>query len=85
MARIPAIADVAATVTDGTLSANQAAVRAAGMNLGDRAERTRRGQALDIELFTELTGDCNTLHYDAAGGPQPLGGIIVKGGARPAR
>jgi acyl dehydratase len=43
----------------------EAAVRAAGMNVGDCAERTRRGEARDIELFTERTGDCNTLHYDA--------------------
>ena len=37
--------------------------------------------ARDIELFTELTGDRNPLHYDeqAAAGTR-FGGIIVQGG-----
>jgi acyl dehydratase len=48
---------------------------------GDRASRTRRVQARDIELFTELTGDRNPLHYDEeAAKKSRFGGIIVQGG-----
>jgi acyl dehydratase len=37
--------------------------------------------AHDIELFTELTGDRNPLHYDqAAAARSRFGGIIVQGG-----
>lgn len=43
--------------------------------------RTRRVEQRDIELFTEMTGDRNPLHYDAelAAGTR-FGGIIVQGG-----
>ena len=35
----------------------------------------------DIELFTELTGDRNPLHYDeGAAGRSRFGGLIVQGG-----
>ena len=35
----------------------------------------------DIELFTELTGDRNPLHYDAAAASASrFGGVIVQGG-----
>ncbi len=48
---------------------------------GDRATRTRTITARDIELFTELTGDSNPLHYDAdAAAASRFGGIIVQGG-----
>lgn len=49
--------------------------------VGDTARRSRTVTARDIELFTELTGDRNPLHYDeerAAAGR--FGGIIVQGG-----
>jgi acyl dehydratase len=49
--------------------------------VGDRASRTRTVQARDIELFTELTGDRNPLHYDErAAASSRFGGIIVQGG-----
>jgi acyl dehydratase len=49
--------------------------------VGDTASRTRKIRARDIELFTELTGDRNPLHYDdAAAGRSRFGGIIVQGG-----
>ena len=32
--------------------------------MGDVARRSRRVTERDIELFTELTGDRNPLHYD---------------------
>ncbi len=48
---------------------------------GDRASRTRTVSARDIELFTELTGDRNPLHYDSsAAAASRFGGIIVQGG-----
>jgi acyl dehydratase len=35
----------------------------------------------DIELFSEITGDMNPLHYDAAlAAGTPFGGLIVQGG-----
>jgi acyl dehydratase len=49
--------------------------------VGRRAARTRTVSARDIELFTELTGDRNPLHYDAAAAASSrFGGIIVQGG-----
>ena len=49
--------------------------------VGDTARRTRTIRRDDIELFTELTGDRNPLHYDeAAAARTRFGGIIVQGG-----
>lgn len=49
--------------------------------VGQHAERTRRVSRRDIELFTEITGDHNPLHYDeAAAAASPFGEIIVQGG-----
>ena len=49
--------------------------------VGATATRTRTVQERDIELFTELTGDRNPLHYDAkAAEASRFGGIIVQGG-----
>ena len=49
--------------------------------VGDVARRSRRVSGRDIELFTELTGDRNPLHYDeAAASASRFGGLIVQGG-----
>jgi acyl dehydratase len=49
--------------------------------VGQRAQRTRKVTARDIQLFTELTGDRNPLHYDETlAGRSRFGGIIVQGG-----
>jgi acyl dehydratase len=49
--------------------------------VGERASRTRLVTPRDIELFTELTGDRNPLHYDEeAAAASRFGGIIVQGG-----
>ena len=51
------------------------------MNVGDTASRTRTVSERDIELFTEITGDRNPLHYDAdAAERSRFGGLIVQGG-----
>jgi acyl dehydratase len=51
------------------------------VRVGDTARRSREITARDIELFTELTGDRNPLHYDASrAGSSRFGGIIVQGG-----
>jgi acyl dehydratase len=49
--------------------------------VGERAARTRTVRERDIELFTELTGDRNPLHYDQkAATASRFRGIIVQGG-----
>ena len=49
--------------------------------VGQTARRSRTVSPRDIELFTELTGDRNPLHYDSeAAGRSRFGGIIVQGG-----
>ena len=51
------------------------------MKVGDSSRRSRRISERDIELFTELTGDRNPLHYDeAAAGRSRFGRLIVQGG-----
>jgi acyl dehydratase len=48
---------------------------------GQRASRTRTVTQRDIELFTEMTGDRNPLHYDESiAAMTRFGGIIVQGG-----
>jgi acyl dehydratase len=51
------------------------------MHVGQTARRTRQVTNRDIELFTELTGDRNPLHYDEVAANQSrFAGIIVQGG-----
>lgn len=48
---------------------------------GQTARRSRKVTARDIELFTEISGDRNPLHYDeAAARATRFGGIVVQGG-----
>ena len=49
--------------------------------VGQKAERSRRVTSRDIELFTEISGDRNPIHYDEAlARATPFGGIVVQGG-----
>lgn len=49
--------------------------------VGDRAERSRTIGPKDIELFTEISGDKNPLHYDLeAVKATKFGEIVVQGG-----
>lgn len=51
------------------------------MKVGEEAQRTREVRARDIELFTELSGDRNPLHYDEELAVRSrFGGIVVQGG-----
>ncbi|MEM8605696.1 MAG: MaoC family dehydratase [Myxococcota bacterium] len=50
-------------------------------SVGQRAMRTRTVGPHDIELFTEISGDRNPLHYDAdLAGKTRFGEIVVQGG-----
>ncbi len=49
--------------------------------VGEKASRTRQVSSRDIELFTEMTGDRNPLHYDEQlASKSRFGKIIVQGG-----
>lgn len=49
--------------------------------VGDTAERSRAITARDIELFTEISGDRNPIHYDPEfAAATSFGGIVVQGG-----
>ena len=49
--------------------------------VGQTAQRTREISDRDIELFTEISGDRNPLHYDQeVAKATPFGGIVVQGG-----
>ena len=49
--------------------------------VGQTASRSRLVTGRDIELFTEISGDRNPLHYDAdVAAATRFGGIVVQGG-----
>ena len=49
--------------------------------VGQKAQRSRAVTFRDIELFTEMSGDSNPLHYDErAARATRFGGIVVQGG-----
>ncbi len=49
--------------------------------VGQTAQRSRAVAAHDIELFTEISGDRNPLHYDEeVARATRFGGIVVQGG-----
>ena len=49
--------------------------------VGARAERSQTVGMREIELYTDITGDRNPLHYDEAAARQSLfKGLIVQGG-----
>ena len=49
--------------------------------VGATARRTRTVTRRDIELFTEITGDRNPIHYDdELAGRSRFGGVVVQGG-----
>jgi acyl dehydratase len=49
--------------------------------VGQKAQRSRKVSTRDIELFTEISGDRNPLHYDEEiARSTRFGGIVVQGG-----
>ena len=49
--------------------------------VGQKAQRSREVTNRDIELFTEISGDRNPLHYDEeVAKATRFGGIVVQGG-----
>ena len=49
--------------------------------VGQVARRSRKVSSRDIELFTEISGDRNPIHYDEAiATATRFGGIVVQGG-----
>src|SRR5262249_26028666 len=49
--------------------------------VGSKAEMSRKVEAEDILLFTQISGDKNPLHYDESIAQSSIfGGIIVQGG-----
>ncbi len=53
----------------------------AAPQIGATARRTRTVSQRDIELFTEITGDRNPIHYDESlAAASRFGGIVVQGG-----
>ncbi len=49
--------------------------------VGQKAKRSREVTSRDIELFTEISGDRNPLHYnEEAAAATRFGGIVVQGG-----
>jgi len=49
--------------------------------VGQKARRSREVTSRDIELFTEISGDRNPIHYDEkAAVATRFGGIVVQGG-----
>ena len=52
-----------------------------GPEVGQIAKRSRQVTSRDIELFTEISGDRNPLHYDLqVARATRFGGIVVQGG-----
>jgi len=50
-------------------------------SVGATAERRKTTSFRDIELFTEITGDRNPIHYDRELAEQSVfGGLVVQGG-----
>jgi acyl dehydratase len=49
--------------------------------VGSTVSRSRTTQMRDVEMFTEMTGDRNPIHYDKKlAEASPFGGLIVQGG-----
>ena len=68
-------------MTDTALPTSLRPERRDAVAVGAIARRSRTVRREDIELFTQLTGDRNPLHYDEeAAARSRFGGIIVQGG-----
>ena len=51
------------------------------MKVGQKARRSKTVTARDVELYAEITGDRNPLHFDAAfAAGTRFGGLVAQGG-----
>jgi acyl dehydratase len=52
-----------------------------GLEVGQRARRSKTVTARDVELYAEITGDRNPLHFDADfAGRTRFGRLVAQGG-----
>jgi acyl dehydratase len=52
-----------------------------GLSVGQRAQRTKTVTAKDVELYAEITGDRNPLHFDASfAGRTRFKRLVAQGG-----
>ncbi len=52
-----------------------------GLQVGQRARRTQTVTAREVELYAQITGDRNPLHFDAAFGARTrFGRLVAQGG-----
>ena len=52
-----------------------------GLSVGQRAQRTKTVTATDVELYAEITGDRNPLHFDASfAGRTRFKRLVAQGG-----
>ena len=52
-----------------------------GLRVGQRAQRTQTIRARDVELYAQITGDRNPLHFDAAFAARTrFGRLVAQGG-----
>jgi acyl dehydratase len=52
-----------------------------GLSVGQRARRTQTVTAKDVELYAQITGDRNPLHFDAAFAARTrFGRLVAQGG-----
>src|SRR5262249_56622078 len=52
-----------------------------GLAVGQRARRTQTVTAKDVELYAQITGDRNPLHFDADFAKRTrFGGLVAQGG-----
>ena len=60
---------------------NAAPVGPLGLRIGQRAQRRQTVTAREVELYAQLTGDRNPLHFDPAfAAGTRFGGLVAQGG-----
>jgi acyl dehydratase len=69
------------TITNNTIDDIWGRTLSGKPRVGAVAERSRQTSMRDVEMFSDMTGDMNPLHYDIdLAARSPFGGLIVQGG-----